>query len=244
MPCVDFFNMAVQVAKPPLACDEVLLRAAHDAQHQPEAQHRRYNRRQRHDPVRREHHHDTADEHRHGGDKAGQAVLQRLADGVHIVGDAGEHVAGGGGLEVADRQAVDFVGYAVTQAPVDLLCDDGHHQPCYKTQQRADDVENYQRDADFLDGGHVNLAAQPGGNQVGDFADFVRADQADNDARQVAQNRDANDRIEGLAVADELPQRTAEVLRLFARYARPAHSGMTARTAFRFTHDASSSFDS
>ena len=206
MPCVDFFNMAVQVAQPPLARDEVLLRAAHDAPHQPEAQHRRYNRRQRHDPVRREHHDDAADEHRHGGDKAGQAVLQRLADGVHIVGDAGEHVAGGGGLEVADRQAVDFVGYAVAQAPVDLLRDDGHHQPRHETQQRADDIENYQRDADFLDGGHVNLAAQPGGNQVGDFADFVRADQADNDARQVAQNRDANDRIEGLAVADELPQ--------------------------------------
>ena len=170
--------------------------------------------------------------------------MQRLPDGVHIVGDAGEHVAGGGGLEVADRQAVDFVGNAVAKAPVDPLRHHGHDQPGYEAQQRADGVENYQRDADFLDGGHVNLAAQPGGNQVGDFADFVRADQADNDARQVAQNRDANDRIEGLAVADELPQRTAEVLRLFARYARPAHSGMTARTAFRFTHDASSSFDS
>ena len=59
-----------------------------------------------------------------GRDGLGDALVEALAQGVHVVGDAREGVAGGGLLEISEGHAVDLLGDGVGAAGSTVLLRD------------------------------------------------------------------------------------------------------------------------
>lgn len=108
MTAVDFLNIAVELAQAALPLLKVMLRVLHNESHKENTQNSRYNRCYRHNPVCPEHHDQTADKLGGGGNNRCRTVGQALPDGIHIIGDTGQHVTVGIGRKVFERQAVDL----------------------------------------------------------------------------------------------------------------------------------------
>ena len=106
---VHLFDMSVQRAEVALLAGKVFLAAGHDEEHDRKADDRCGNGGQRHDPVGDKHHDQAAEEQHDLGDEHADRLVQRLADGVHVVGHAGEHVARRGAVVIPHREAVDLV---------------------------------------------------------------------------------------------------------------------------------------
>ena len=68
----------------------------------------------------------TPDDGGNRGDDLGQALVERLADSIHIIGDAREHLALVGAVKVTQRHAVDLFGDVLAEAVGDLHRDTGH----------------------------------------------------------------------------------------------------------------------
>ena len=80
----------------------------------------------REDRADREHHDQHADDGQQRRDQLGQALLERLADVVDVVGDAAQQVAARVAVEVAQRQPAELL-VDVAAQPVDgPLGDAGH----------------------------------------------------------------------------------------------------------------------
>ena len=126
-PRVHLLDVAVERAgRGPLG-DELLLRTTGD-----QDRHRRATmgtaeqRDHREERADREHHDQHADDRQQRRDELGQALLERLADVVDVVGDAAQQVAAGMVVEVAQRQPGELV-VDVAAQPVDgPLGDPGH----------------------------------------------------------------------------------------------------------------------
>ena len=73
-----------------------------------------------------QHHNQYADHGGDAGDELGYALVQALAQGVHIVGDAGEHLADRPLFKVGQRQAVDLFADLAAEIIADLLGKAGH----------------------------------------------------------------------------------------------------------------------
>ena len=72
----------------------------------------------RQDRADREHHDQHADDRQQRGDELGQALLERLADVVDVVGDAAQQVAARVAVEVAQRQPGELLVHVAAE-PVD-----------------------------------------------------------------------------------------------------------------------------
>ncbi len=81
---------------------------------------------QGHQPADGEHHHQHAQDRGHRSDDLGQALVEGLADGVHIIGYARKHLALVGAVKVTQRHAVDLFGDILAEFVGDLHRDTGH----------------------------------------------------------------------------------------------------------------------
>ena len=133
---VHLLHVAVHVAQGDLLLGEVFLRDLHDQAHDDQAEQRGADGAQRHDHVVVEHHDQRAEEQRDGGDERAERLAERLADGVHIVGDAAEHVAVAGVVEVFERQLVDFRADRFAQLLCGALCHVRHQPALHVAQHR------------------------------------------------------------------------------------------------------------
>ena len=96
---------------------------------------------QREDRADREHHDQHADDRQQRRDELGQALLERLADVVDVVGDAAQQVAARVVVEVAQRQPAELAVDVLAQ-PVDgPLGDAGHDVGLHPAEERAEQVD-------------------------------------------------------------------------------------------------------
>ena len=90
---VHLLHIAVELSQGALPCQKIFLGAGHDQAHQGKTDQRGGNGGKAHAPFGDEHHHQTADKLRSGGDHGGQAVGKALHQGVYVVGHAAENIA-------------------------------------------------------------------------------------------------------------------------------------------------------
>ena len=142
---VHLLDVAVERAGPLPLGGELLLRPLgdeHRDDHRDRHDEQRDDREQRAD---REHHDQHADDREDRGDELGQALLERLADVVDVVGDAGQDVAAGLAVEVGERQPASFSSTPPAQ-PVDgPLRDAGHDVGLAPAEDELSDVEQRRR---------------------------------------------------------------------------------------------------
>ena len=93
MRAVYLLDPAVDLAQFLLLTDKVFLRALDDRPDGEKADQRHSYRRERHDIIGHEHHHDGAHELHDRSDQIAHAFIHRDLDEVHVVGGAGESVA-------------------------------------------------------------------------------------------------------------------------------------------------------
>ena len=106
-----------------------------------------------------EHHEEHADDGQEGGDELGQALLERLADVVDVVGDAAQQVTPRMAVEVAQRQPAELPVDLLAQ-PVDgALRDAGHDAGLRPGEDRAQDVDAGQLEQHRRERGRVQAAA-------------------------------------------------------------------------------------
>src|SRR5450759_973582 len=107
VPAIHFFDVTVNVTPVILLPLEEDLRLTDDQGNDAERYRKDSQSHQGHLPTDGEHHHEHTDDHGHGGNDLRQALVKRLADRVHIIGDARKYLAVAGAVKVFERQAVD-----------------------------------------------------------------------------------------------------------------------------------------
>src|SRR4030042_6452469 len=93
LPAIHFFNVTVDMAQVILLAFEEDLRLTDDQTKDAKRQRDDGHSHQGHLPADGEHHHDHTDDRSHGCNDLRQTLVKGLADRVHILGDAGEHLA-------------------------------------------------------------------------------------------------------------------------------------------------------
>jgi len=140
MATVHFFDMAVDLAERFLLGPEIALRAPdHDADEGQRG--RNYeDGSQGHQPIDGQHHGEDADDGRDGGDQLGQALVERLADQVDVVGDPGKDLAVGPGVVIIQRDTVHLGRDVFSEIIGDVHRDTGHDVSLDVGENGRDDV--------------------------------------------------------------------------------------------------------
>ena len=126
---VHFLDMPVKVSEIPLLLTEELLRTIQDDKHCHYAQQRASYHRKTEDIVGNEHHNKRTEKEYRLSDEQRKAVVQRLSDGVHVVGHTGQNVAESDFVKIRQRQSVDlfvdftthFLRYSLRNGDKDLF---------------------------------------------------------------------------------------------------------------------------
>ena len=143
--------------------DELLLRAARDEHGDDDRDRHRQQRDDRQDRIDREHQDQDPDDGQQRGDQLGQALLERLADVVDVVGDPAQDVAAGMAVEVLERQPAELL-VGLAAEPVDgPLRDAGHDVGLSPAEDRAQQVDTRQQQQDLAERPEVDAVA---GRQV------------------------------------------------------------------------------
>ena len=132
---------AVHGAEHLLLLAEVALREVHDHAHDHHGDRQREHGDARERQADREHHDEDADDLRHRGDELRDRLVERLAQGVDVVGDAAEHVALAVAVEVAHGDDGDLLGDLGAHPVADLLRDPGHEPALDEVARGARQVE-------------------------------------------------------------------------------------------------------
>ena len=170
---VHLLDVAVERARPRPLGDELLLRPTGD---QDDDEHRHRHRDQRdHGEQRadREHHDQDADDGQDRRDQLGQALLERLADVVDVVGDAAQDVAARLAVEVRQRQAPELLVDALAEPVHGPLGDAGHDVRLGPREHRADDVDEGRQQQDPGQRGEVDALAGDDARHVGEHVGLV-----------------------------------------------------------------------
>ena len=135
------FDKAVDLAQNVLLRAEVRLREVHHGAHD----HGGHGQGDHHDArerqADREHHDQHAHDLRDAGDQLGYRLVERLAQGIDVVGDAREDVAFAVGVEVAHGDARDLLGDLFAHAVAHFLGDSGHEPALRQVAGRACQVQ-------------------------------------------------------------------------------------------------------
>ena len=153
---VHLFDVTVDIAQCDLLTGEVLLRNLHDCAHDEQANQAGSDGAHRHNHIVVEHHDERAHEQRDRRDQRADRLAERLADGVHIVGDAAEHIAVADLVEIPERQLVDLHADGFAQLLCGALRDVRHHPALHVAQHRVPHIQRHQQPCDVRDRVHVD----------------------------------------------------------------------------------------
>ena len=161
----------------------------------------------------------------HTGDELGDALVQALAQRVHIVGDAGQHLAHGALFKVGKGQAVDLFANLLAEVVAGFLGKAGHEPALNKAEGAAQQVHAQQKQQDAADihkvdaAGAAQLGDPAGGKSRGGLCQHLRACNIE-DGRKNGKYNGGNERKAVAAkVAHKLQQGALEVLGAFGRHA-------------------------
>ena len=128
MGAIHLLHVAVDVAQVLLLAAEELLTVADDAGNDDQAHRENAQGNESHPGADGQHHDEYAQQQGHLGDHLGQALVQSLGDGVHVIGDAAEHFAVGHLVKVGHGQTVDLLADVRTHSVADFG-GDARHEP-------------------------------------------------------------------------------------------------------------------
>ena len=165
---VNLLHLAVDHAQKALLGFEVFL-ADFDHQHDQNHRHRQNQQRDEgHFGADGQHH----DEHAHhggaAGDELGDALVQALAQSIHIVGDAGENLAHRAFFKIGKGQTVDLFADLAAEIIADFLGKAAHDPGLPKMEQCRHQIHDQQDDKNLCNIAKVNAAgALQFGNPAG-----------------------------------------------------------------------------
>ena len=215
---VDLLNLTVDHAQRGLLRFEVLLAELDHHQHQRQRYRQDQQSDQGHAGTDGKHHHQHTDHGGHAGDQLGDALVQALTQRVHIVGDAGEHLAHGALFKVRQRQAVDLFTDLATEVVADLLRKAGHQPALNKAEGAAQQVHPQQKQQNAADIHKIDAAGatQPGdpagGKGGGGLCQHLGACNVEDGRKNCKQHGCRKGQLVVAHSADELPQRAFKVL--------------------------------
>ena len=215
---VDLLHLTVHNAQGGLLGLEVFLA-------EPDHQHHQYQRDgqdeqcdQGHFGADGQHHDQHADHGGNAGDELGHALVQALAQGVHIVGDAGEHLADRPLFKVGQRQAVDLLADLAAEIIADLLGKAGHQPALNEAECRGAEVHGQQGEQDLADVGKVDAADPPqlgdpaGGKGRGGLGQNFGACDIEDGGKDGKDHHNDEGELILAQCAEELPQSALEIL--------------------------------
>ncbi|MMZ59234.1 hypothetical protein D1872_212600 [compost metagenome] len=126
VPGVHFLDVTVQLAQLFLLPDELFLRPLGDRGDREHADRQSQDCDQGQKRADRQHHHDNADDRQDRSDQLGQTLLQGVADIVHIIRNPAQNFPVRPGIEVFQRQLVQFPVDVLAQIVDGLLGHAGH----------------------------------------------------------------------------------------------------------------------
>ena len=215
---VDLLYLTVDHAQRGLLRFEVLLAELDNHQHQRQRHRQDQQGDQGHAGADGKHHHQHTDHGSHAGDQLGDALVQALSQRVHIVGDAGEHLAHGALFKVRQRQAVDLFADLAAEVVADLLGKAGHQPALNKAESAAQQVHSQQKQQNAADIHKIDAAGatQPGdpagGKGGGGLCQHLRACNVEDGGQNSKQHGCRKGQLVVAHGADELPQRAFKVL--------------------------------
>ena len=178
---IYFLHLAVHGAQNFLLGAEIFLAEPDHQQHQRHRDRQDQNGNQRHRGADGQHHDEHADHGGNAGDQLGNALVQALAQGVHIVGNAGKYLAHGALFKIGKRQAVDLFADLAAEVITHLLRKPAHDPALAETERSGNQIHDQQDQQDFADIAKVNAAGAPqlghpaGGQGSGGFGQHLGA---------------------------------------------------------------------
>ena len=222
---VDFFHLTVYDAQNGLLGLEVFLAELNYDEHKHQRDGQDQQGDQGHLRADGQHHDQHADHGGHTGDELGDALVQALAQRVHIVGDAGQHLAHGALFKIGKGQAVDLFADLAAEVVAHLLRKTGHQPALNKAECAAQQVHAQQKQQDAADihkvdaAGAAQLGDPAGSKGRGGLCQHLGACNVE-DGRKNGKYNGGNERKAVAAKgAHKLQQGALEVLGAFGRHA-------------------------
>ena len=215
---VDLLHLTVHDAQGGLLGLEVLLAELDHQHHQRQRNRQDEQCNQGHLGADGQHHDEHADHGRHAGDELGDALVQALAEGVHIVGDAGEHLADGPLFKVGEGEAVDLFADLAAEVVADFLGKAGHQPALNEAERCRAEVHRQQDQQDLADIAEVDAAnaaqlRDPAGRKGrGGLSEDLRAGNVEDGGEDGEDDDDDEGDLIGAHGLDQLEQRALEVL--------------------------------
>ncbi len=151
-------NLTVDLAEKFLLRAEVFLAEAHNEADKQQRDRQNGKRNQRHQRADCQHHDQHADNRCHRGNQLRHALIEALSHRVHIICDAGKHLADRPALEIAQRHAVDFFTDLTPHAEADFLRDAGHNPALHECKGGTQHIHAEQQQKNPADAGKINRA--------------------------------------------------------------------------------------
>ncbi len=251
---VDLLDVAVHVPQVPLLGDKVLAGGPDGQGHEEETQHGDADRGQGHQDIGQKHHGQGAEEESQGGADGGDALVEGLADPVHVVGDPAQDIPVGHPVEVIDGHLVDLLPHLPPHAFGDGLGDRGHEEVLGIVEKGGKPVDDNQPGDQDPDGRKVHRPRDPLFNDVDDLGQAHGTDQGqDGPDGGPDEGTDNGDPFRA-AVHEKAAPGFPEILGFLDRPADPtpaaSHLGLAldagciSNFVFLLAHDTNSSMDS
>ena len=247
---IYFLHLAVHGAQNFLLGAEIFLAEPDHQQHQRHRDRQDQNGNQRHRGADGQHHDEHADHGGNAGDQLGNALVQALAQGVHIVGNAGKYLAHGALFKIGKGQAVDLFADLAAEVITHLLRKPAHDPALAETERSGNQIHDQQDQQDFADIAKVNAlrsagddAHQAGCQLIGRSCEDLRADDREHGGKRRENDDDEYFKLKRGKIRNKLFKAAFEVLGFFGGHHASAGPVRTRCVSFRFAH-ANSSFES
>ena len=222
---VDFFHLTVHDTQNSLLGLEVFLAEPDHDEHQHQRDGQDQQSDQGHLRADRQHHDQHADHGGHAGAELGDALVQALAQRVHIVGNAGQHFTHGAFFKVGKGQAVDLFADLTAEVVAHLLRKTGHQPALNKAECAAQQVHAQQKQQDAADihkvdaAGAAQLGDPAGGKSRGGLCQHLGACNIEDGRKNGKYNGGHERKAVAAKGAHKLQQGALEVLGALSRHA-------------------------
>ena len=155
---VNLFHLPVDFAQVFLLCNEKFLGLFYHKPYQSRGYGENDYGNQGHQGTDAQHHDKHAHHGGQGGDQLGYALVKALSQRIHIIGDAGQHLAHGPAFKIFHGHPVNFGTDFLPETVGQPLGYAGHDQPLYKGKDRAQHIQPQKEQQDLTDFFKINAS--------------------------------------------------------------------------------------